>query len=86
VVSEDSAAVAGILLAAGGVTLHRITGVAAYDAAASISIGLLLGWIAYALGRDTKDLLIGEAADPELRLDIVATVAENPTSTGCSKS
>jgi divalent metal cation (Fe/Co/Zn/Cd) transporter len=70
VASEDSAAVIGILLATLGIGLHQATGSAVYDAAASITIGLLLAWIAYALGRDTKDLLIGEAADPELRLDI----------------
>jgi len=34
-----------------------------------------LAWIAYALGRDTKDLLIGEAADPELRLDIISIIS-----------
>lgn len=78
VVSEDSAAVVGVVLAAIGIGLHQATGSAAYDAAASITIGLVLGWVAYALGRDTKDLLIGEAADPELRLDVQHTVAQHP--------
>ena len=72
VASEDSAAVAGLLLAAAGLVLHQLTGSAVFDATASIAIGLLLAWIAYALGRDTKELLIGESADPELRLDIIA--------------
>ena len=78
VASEDSAAVIGILLATLGIALHQATGAAVYDGAASIVIGVLLAWIAYALGRDTKDLLIGEAADPELRLDIQHTVAQHP--------
>ncbi len=78
VASEDSAAVVGHPLAAIGIGLHQATGSAVYDAAASIVIGVLLAWIAYALGRDTKDLLIGEAADPELRLDIQHTVAQHP--------
>ena len=78
VASEDSAAVIGILLATLGIGLHQATGSAAYDAAASITIGLVLGWVAYALGRDTKDLLIGEAADPELRLDIQHLVGQHP--------
>ena len=78
VASEDSAAVAGIVLAALGNFLHQKTGSAAYDGVASIVIGLLLAWIAYALGRNTKDLLIGESADPELRLDIHHTVASHP--------
>ena len=72
VASEDSAAVAGLLLAAAGLVLHQLTGSGVFDAAASMAIGLLLAWIAYALGRDTKELLIGESADPELRLDIMA--------------
>jgi cation diffusion facilitator family transporter len=78
VASEDSAAVTGIILAAIGIGLHQITGSASYDAAASIVIGVVLAWVAYALGRDTKDLLIGEAADPELRLDIQHVVAQRP--------
>ena len=72
VASEDSAAVAGLLLAAAGLVLHQLTGSGVFDAAASMAIGLLLAGIAYALGRDTKELLIGESADPELRLDIMA--------------
>jgi cation diffusion facilitator family transporter len=75
VASEDSAAVTGIVFAFIGLGLHQLTGSAVYDGAASIAIGLLLAWIAYALGRDTKDLLIGEAADPELRLDIISIIS-----------
>ncbi|MDQ1630113.1 MAG: hypothetical protein QOC80_85 [Frankiaceae bacterium] len=75
VASEDSAAVIGILLAFVGLGLHQITGSAVYDGAASIAIGVLLAFIAYALGRDTKDLLIGESADPELRLDIIHLIS-----------
>ena len=78
VASEDSAAVIGIALAATGIGLHQATGSAVYDALASITIGVVLAWVAYALGRDTKDLLIGEAADPELRLDIQHLVAAHP--------
>ena len=78
VASEDSAAVVGIVLATIGIAVHQATGSAVYDGAASIVIGVVLAWVAYALGRDTKDLLIGEAADPELRLDIQHTVAQRP--------
>jgi len=74
VASEDSAAVTGLVLAAIGLVLHQLTGSAVYDGLASIAIGVLLAYVAYALGRDTKDLLIGEAANPELRLDIVHTI------------
>jgi cation diffusion facilitator family transporter len=67
VLFEDSAAVLGVLLAMVGVGLHQFTGNAAFDATASILIGVLLAYIAYRLGRDTKGLLIGEAARPEQR-------------------
>jgi cation diffusion facilitator family transporter len=75
VTSEDSAAVVGIVFAFIGLGLHQATGSAVYDGAASIAIGVLLAWIAYMLGRDTKDLLIGESADPELRLDIIHLIS-----------
>jgi len=75
VASEDSAAVVGLVLAAAGLALHQLTGSAVFDGVASVAIGVLLGWIAYALGRDTKELLIGESADPELRLDIISALA-----------
>lgn len=74
VASEDSAAVVGLLLAGLGNALHQVTGNAYWDGAASIAIGLLLAYVAYAVGRDTKDLLIGESADPQLRLEIVSAL------------
>jgi cation diffusion facilitator family transporter len=67
VVFEDSAAVAGILLAIAGVTLDHVLKAHVFDAAASIAIGVLLAIVAFALGRDVKGLLIGEAARPEER-------------------
>lgn len=74
VVSEDSAAVTGLVLAGVGLALHQLTGSRVPDAIASIAIGVLLAWIAYALGRDTKELLIGESVDPELRLDVISAL------------
>jgi cation diffusion facilitator family transporter len=70
VLSEDGAAVLGLLLAAVGIGLHKLTGDAGWDGAAAIAIGVLLAVVAVLLGRDSRDLLIGEAADPELVLDV----------------
>jgi cation diffusion facilitator family transporter len=75
VLSEDTAAVLGLLLAAVGIGLHKITGDAWWDGAAAIAIGVLLAVVAVLLGRDSRDLLIGEAADPELVLDVYRRLA-----------
>jgi cation diffusion facilitator family transporter len=72
VASEDSAALVGLLLAFLGVLLHQLTGDGVYDGIASLLIGAVLVYVAFALGRDTMGLLIGEAAPPELRRELVA--------------
>lgn len=76
VASEDSAAVVGIVIAAVGTALHQVTGAEVWEGVASFVIAGLLAYVALALGRDTKELLIGEAADPAVRLvalDVIAT-------------
>jgi cation diffusion facilitator family transporter len=71
VFSEDTAALVGLVLAAGGLALHQLTGQAYWDAGAAIAIGVLLAVVAYMLGRDTKEMLIGEAAPAVLRTAIL---------------
>ncbi|WP_208897129.1 cation diffusion facilitator family transporter [Streptomyces incarnatus] len=66
VIAEDGTAVLGVTLALAGMALHLVTGQVAWEASASLAIGVLLVYVAYRLGRDARDLLIGEAADPEL--------------------
>jgi cation diffusion facilitator family transporter len=78
VTAEDASAVVGVLLAAGGVALHQITGSAAAEGAASFAIAALLAYVAYRLGRDTKGLLIGEAADPELTATAYRWLSDQP--------
>jgi divalent metal cation (Fe/Co/Zn/Cd) transporter len=78
VLFEDSAAVIGVLLALAGVGLHQLTGMAVFDAGASILIGVLLAFVAYRLGRDTRGLLIGEAARPDQREALHRTLLANP--------
>jgi cation diffusion facilitator family transporter len=67
VLLEDSAAVIGIVIAAVGVGLHQLTGNMVYDAGAAILIGCLLAFVAVGLGRNTKGLLLGVSARPEIR-------------------
>ena len=78
VLLEDSAAVIGLVLAAAGVGLHQITGNQVYDGLASIAIAVLLAVVAFTLGRDTKALLVGEAATPEERKAICAVLDARP--------
>lgn len=70
VLFEDGAALTGILIAVTGLLLYRATGDVVWDGLASIMIGLLLVWVAYALGRDVKALLLGEAASPAVRQNL----------------
>lgn len=78
VVAEDATAVLGVTLAIAGMALHMVTGEVAWEAGASLAIGLLLGYVAYRLGRDARDQLIGEAADPELSRRIRTLLAAEP--------
>ena len=70
VLAEDGTACLGVVLAFVGMALHMATGEVVYEAVASLLIGALLVYIAYALGRSAKAQLIGEAADPELQRQV----------------
>lgn len=78
VFSEDTAALIGLVLAATGLALHQLTGEAYWDAGAAIAIGVLLAVVAYVLGRDTKEMLIGESAPAQLRTDILGALDGHP--------
>jgi cation diffusion facilitator family transporter len=62
VLSEDATDLIGLTFAAAGVGLEALTGRPAWDAGAAILVGALLVFVAFQLGRDTKGLLLGEAA------------------------
>ena len=78
VVAEDGTAVLGVSVALVGMALHMVTGQVAWEASASLVIGGLLVYVAYRLGRDARDQLIGEAADPELSGGIRALLEAQP--------
>ena len=63
---EDLGALIGIVIALAGVALATITGVEAWDAIASIAIGVLLMTIGLAVNRETQSLLVGESAVVEV--------------------
>lgn len=76
VLFEDSAALLGIVIAAAGTWLSVALDDPRIDGGASILIGLILGVVAVVLGRESKELLIGERAAPELSAAIRETAAE----------
>ncbi|MFJ8091441.1 cation diffusion facilitator family transporter [Streptomyces griseofuscus] len=78
VVAEDGTAVLGVSLAIAGMALHMATGQVAWEASASLAIGVLLVYVAYRLGREARDQLIGQAADPELSGRIRALLRAQP--------
>jgi cation diffusion facilitator family transporter len=67
-----------VTLAAAGMALHMATGQVVWEASASFAIGALLVYVAYRLGRDARDQLIGEAADPEAAGRIRAVLEAQP--------
>lgn len=70
VVFEDSAALVGLVLAAGGLVAAQLTGSSAWDGGTSILIGLTLAYVAFTLGRDNMSLLIGRSVPERLERQI----------------
>ncbi|HZQ75199.1 MAG TPA: cation diffusion facilitator family transporter [Burkholderiales bacterium] len=78
VLLEDSAALAGIALALGGIYLSTALQAPWMDGAASVLIGLLLGAVALVMVRESKGLLVGEGMEAGT-LDILRRiVGEDP--------
>ena len=78
VLFEDSAAMLGLLVAFIGIGLGQLTGNPYFDGGASIIIGFILAAVAGWLAWETKGLLIGEAADPEVQRRIREIVSAHP--------
>lgn len=78
VLLEDSAAMVGILFAVFGLAVAQASGNVIWDGIASIAIGILLGGVAVLLATETKQLLIGEAADRHDRAALRMAVLSLP--------
>jgi cation diffusion facilitator family transporter len=74
VLFEDSAALAGIVIAFAGIYFSVRLNLPVLDGVGSILIGLVLGTTASLLARETKSLLIGERADQAI-IDSIMLVA-----------
>jgi cation diffusion facilitator family transporter len=78
VVFEDSAAILGLFAAAAGTAAAVLTGDSRWDGAASLAIAVILAGVAGLLARESKELLIGERADPVLSDAIIRTASSIP--------
>lgn len=78
VLFEDAVAVGGVIVAALGIMLSKVTGILIFDGIASVIIGLLLGALALMLALRNKALLVGQG-DPELAAQVREVLAKNPS-------
>jgi len=75
---EDSAALIGVLIAVAGTAISVVTENPVWNGAATVAIGVLLAGVAVVLARESKQLLVGEAADPEVVAALMTTVGAHP--------
>jgi divalent metal cation (Fe/Co/Zn/Cd) transporter len=73
---------AGLFVAAIGLGMSQLTGDPFFDGAASVVIGVILGLTALLLAVESKALLIGESADPELVSGLRSLTLTHPEVTG----
>lgn len=78
VLFEDSAALAGLLVAGAGVWASHYFADPRIDGLASTAIGLILAAVAILLAREAKGLLIGESASPELVQSVRELLGRRP--------
>jgi cation diffusion facilitator family transporter len=79
VLAEDSAALAGLAVAALGIYLGHRLDMPALDGAASVVIGLLLAGVAVLLISQARGLLIGEGIRPETARTIRSLAMQQPS-------
>ena len=78
VLFEDSAALLGLIVAFAGILAAEIFAMPALDGAASIGIAMILGATAIFLARESKGLLLGEPASPEVQEKVLAIAQQDP--------
>ncbi|WP_214408677.1 cation diffusion facilitator family transporter [Sphaerisporangium fuscum] len=78
VLLEDFGALLGLVFALFGVAMAVVTGNGMWDGVGTLMIGLLLAVIAVILAVETKSLLIGESATPEVEDKICEALENSP--------
>jgi cation diffusion facilitator family transporter len=76
VIWEDGAALVGLLIAGTGLAIDEVQGGRTWDGVASLLIAALLICVAYGLGRQNQQYLIGLAASPDLQRRIADAIDE----------
>jgi len=84
VLFEDTAAILGLLVALLGVFLSHHFNNPYFDGAASVIIGVLLASVSVLLASESKALLIGEAASPQLLESVRRLVSGDPAVTSAA--
>jgi zinc transporter 9 len=75
---EDGAAVSGLVIAAIGIVLSYLTGNPVFDAASSIVVGAILGFVAFYLVRENRELLLGRAVPEGIEDRFIRIVLRQP--------
>lgn len=78
VLFEDTAALIGLFIALIGIYLSHALNMPMLDGLASVLIGVVLAISAILLARETKGLLMGETADPQLRHNVLNVAELDP--------
>jgi cation diffusion facilitator family transporter len=78
VFAEDSAALAGLLIATVALAAHQLTGSPVPDALGSILIGVLLAAVALLLINRNRRFLVGQEADPRVRAAALQALLDAP--------
>jgi cation diffusion facilitator family transporter len=85
VVLEDLAALIGLIIALVGILVADLLGWLPGDAVASIAIGCVLAGVAAFMSLETKSLLIGEAASPEVVAGVRKLIETEAAASGAIK-
>src|SRR5580704_737508 len=77
-VFAEAAALTGLVIAAAGLGAHQVTGSAVPDAIGSILIGVLLAVVAIVLINLNRRFLVGQEADPRVRIAAIQALLDEP--------
>lgn len=76
---EDGAAVLGLVIASGSITLSYLTGNPIFDTIGSLIVGAILGAVAVYLVRENRELLIGRAVPANVEEMFEDVVLDQPS-------